>query len=42
MGKNHKEDTPIRPVLSMCGSQYYNIASKLAKWLPVIPETNIN
>ena len=39
--KNHKKDTLIKPVLSMCGSMYYNIASKLAKWLPVIPETSI-
>ena len=31
----------MRPVLSMCGSMYYNIASKLAKWLFVIPETSI-
>ena len=42
LGKNHKKDTPMRPVLSMCGSMYYNIASKLAKWLSVIPETSIN
>ena len=26
----------------MCGSAYYNIASKLAKWMSVIPEANIN
>ena len=42
LGKNHKKDTPMRPVLSMCGSMYYNIASKLAKWLSVIPETSID
>ena len=31
----------MRPVLSMCSSMYYNIASKLAKCLSVVPETNI-
>ena len=41
LGKDHKRGTPMRPVLSMCGSMYYYIASKLAKWLSVIPETSI-
>ena len=36
------KDTTMRPVLSMCSSMSYNIASKLAKWLSVIPETSMN
>ena len=40
--KTHKENTPLRPVLSMCGSVYYNIAANIARWLSVIPEAKIN
>ena len=42
LSKNHKKDSPMRPVLSMCNSMYENLASKLAKWLSVIPDTSIN
>ena len=31
----------MTPVLSMCGSAYYKIASKLARWLTIVPESKI-
>ena len=40
--KVHKSDMPMRPVLSMPGSVYYNVAKQVAKWLSVIPECQIN
>ena len=42
LAKTHKDGTPLRPVLSMCGSAYYQISSKIAKWLSIIPESKIN
>ena len=42
LAKTHKESTPLRPVLSMCGSAYYQISAKIAKWLSIIPESQIN
>ena len=42
LAKTHKDGTPLRPVLSMCGSAYYQIASQMANWFSVIPEVNIN
>ena len=42
LAKVHKNDIPLRPVLSMPGSAYYNIAKKTADWLSVIPECKIN
>ena len=37
LAKVHKNDTPLRPVLSMPGSAYYKIAKKTADWLSVVP-----
>ena len=42
LAKTHKTDTPLRPFLSMCGSSYYNLASKLSYWLSVLPQSQIN
>ena len=42
LAKVHKQDTPVRPVLSMPGSVYYNVAKQVAKWLSFIPECQIN
>lgn len=39
LAKVHKVSVPVRPVLSMPGSPYYNIASKVTKWLSVVPES---
>ena len=35
----HKGAIPLRPVLSMPGSPYYNIAETVTKWLSVVPES---
>ena len=42
LAKVHKKNTPVRPVLSMPGSAYYKVALKIAEWLSVVPECNIN
>ena len=42
LAKVHKKDTPLRPVLSMPGSAYNNVAKQVAKWLSHVPECNIN
>ena len=42
LAKVHKENTPVRPVLSMPGSAYYKTANQVAKWLSVVHECNIN
>ena len=42
LAKVHKESVPIRPVLSMPGSPYYELAEKVTKWLSVIPKSKIN
>ena len=39
LAKVHKESVPMRPVLSMPGSPYFKIASKVTEWLSVIPES---
>ena len=39
--KVHKTNVPLRPVLSMPGSAYHNIADQIAKWLKVVDECNI-
>ena len=41
LAKVHKKDTPMRPVLSMPGSAYYNVANQVAQWLSLVPECNI-
>jgi len=42
LAKVHKTATPVRPVLSMPGSSYYNIATCVADWLSVVDECKIN
>ena len=42
LAKVHKTDTPMRPVLSMPGSAYYEIAKQIAIWLKIVPECQIN
>ena len=42
LAKIHKDDIPLRPVVSMPGSPYYNIGKKVAEWLERIEESNIN
>ena len=42
LAKVHKANTPLRPVLSMPGSAYHKVAKKVAGWLSVIPEAQIN
>ena len=37
----HKEDTPMRPVLSMPVSAYYKIAKQVAVWLSKVKECQI-
>ena len=39
LAKVHKKSIPLRPVLSMPGSPYYNTATMVTKWLSVIPES---
>ena len=38
LAKVHKPNTPMRPVLSMPGSAYYEIAKQIATWLSFVPE----
>ena len=42
LAKIHKNGVPIRPVLSMPGSPYFNIAKQMADWLSIVPECKIN
>ena len=42
LAKIHKINILLRPVLSMPGSAYYNIANQVAKWLFVVEECNVN
>ena len=42
LAKVHKNNTPVRPVLSMPGSAYHKIAQQLTGWLQVVPECRIN
>ena len=42
LAKVHKPTIPLRPVLSMPGSAYYNTAVYVAKCLSVVPECQIN
>ena len=42
LAKVHKKDIPVRPVLSMPGSAYHKVAIKVAEWLSVVPECQIN
>ena len=40
--KVHKDDCPVRPVVSMPGSPYHRVAKKVADWLSLVPECRIN
>ena len=42
LAKVHKEDTPMRPVLSMPGSAYHKVAEYVAEQLANVPECSIN
>ena len=42
LAKVHKDNTPMRPVLSMPGSPYHNIGLQVAEWLSQVPECRIN
>ena len=42
LAKVHKENTPLRPVVSMPGSPYHNVAKQVAQWLSLVPQCNIN
>ena len=42
LSKVHKQNIPVRPVLSMPGSPYYKVVKKITEWLSVIPESKIS
>jgi len=42
LAKVHKQNTPVRPVLSMPGSAYHKVAVYVAKCLSVVPQCKIN
>ena len=42
LAKVHKEDVPLRPIVSMPGSPYHRIAKQVADWLSLVPECKIN
>ena len=42
LAKVHKNNTPLRPVVSMPGSPYHNVAKQVAQWLSLVPQCNIN
>ena len=42
LAKVHKDGCPLRPVVSMPGSPYHPIAKKVAEWLSLVPQCNIN
>ena len=41
LAKVHKNNIPLRPVLSMPGSAYHKVATQVAEWLSVVPECKI-
>ena len=41
LAKVHKVNTPLRPVLSLPGSSYYNLNKALAKFFEKIEGANI-
>ena len=41
LAKIHKNNTPLRPVMSTPGSAYYKIGKKVAKWLEILDESKI-
>ena len=42
LAKVHKDNVPLRPIVSMPGSAYYKIAKQVADWLKLVPECQIN
>ena len=42
LAKVHKDNTPLRPIVSMPGSAYHRVAKQVADWLAVVPECKIN
>ena len=42
LAKVHKQNIPMRPVLSMPGSAYHKVALYVAKCLSLVPQCNIN
>jgi hypothetical protein len=42
LAKVHKNDVPVRPVLSMPGSAYHRVGEQVAEWLAKVPECGIN
>ena len=42
LAKVHKENIPVRPVLSMPGSAYHGVANQVAFWLSYVEECKIN
>ena len=42
LAKVHKDNIPVRPVLSMPGSVYHVVAQQVADWLEAVPECRIN
>ena len=42
LAKVHKANTPLRPIVSMPGSAYQNVAKQVADWLSHVPECRIN
>ena len=40
--KVHKNNIPMRPILSMPGSVYHKIAEQVSEWLETVPECKIN
>jgi len=42
LAKIHKNEIPVRPVLSMPGSAYHRIGIQVAEWLAKVPECRIN
>ena len=42
LAKVHKNNIPMRPVLSMPGSAYHKIGVQIAEWLSTVPQCRIN
>ena len=42
LAKVHKNEIPLRPVLSMPGSAYFKIAVQVSEWLFIVEECKIN
>ena len=42
LAKVHKDDVPLRPIVSMPATAYDNLGKWISNWLNVIPESKIN